>query len=106
MVLPKLLWRLSNMDYKASLKEWMSQHMLGVLDVRDILKDIREENMANNIVRRSYSEQSDPLIIGSSESSSEPNESMDGDHDSAMASAGWGTDEDYGYFGDSEICGE
>jgi hypothetical protein len=31
---------------------------------------------------------------------------MDGDHDSAMASAGWGTDEDYGYFGDSEICGE
>ena len=106
MVIPKLLWRLSNMDYKASLKEWMSQHMLGVLDVRDILKDIREENMANNIVHRSYSEQSDPLIIGSSESSSEPNESMDGDHDSAMASAGWGTDEDYGYFGDSEICGE
>ena len=94
------------MDYKASLKEWMSQHMLGVLDVRDILKDIREENMANNIVHRSYCEQSDPLIIGSSESSSEPNESMDGDHDSAMASAGWGTDEDYGYFGNSEICGE
>jgi hypothetical protein len=27
-------------------------------------------------------------------------ESMDGDHDSAMASAGWGTDEDYGYSGD------
>jgi len=29
-------------------------------------------------------------------------ESMDGDHDSAMASAGWGTDEDYGYYGDEE----
>ena len=28
-------------------------------------------------------------------------ESMDGDFDSAMASAGFGTDEDYGYFGDS-----
>ncbi len=27
-------------------------------------------------------------------------DSMDGDHDSAMASCGWGTDEDYGYFGD------
>lgn len=27
-------------------------------------------------------------------------ESMDGDHDSAMASAGFGTDEDYGYYGD------
>jgi len=25
---------------------------------------------------------------------------MDGDHDSAMESAGWGTDEDYGYFGE------
>lgn len=29
----------------------------------------------------------------------EPDESMDGDHDSAMASAGFGTDEDYGDFG-------
>lgn len=26
-------------------------------------------------------------------------ESMDGDHDSAMTSAGFGTDEDYGYYG-------
>lgn len=30
----------------------------------------------------------------------EADESMDGDHDSAMTSAGWGTDEDYGYYGD------
>ena len=28
----------------------------------------------------------------------EIDESMDGDHDSAMTSAGWGTDEDYGYY--------
>lgn len=27
-------------------------------------------------------------------------DSMDGDHDSAMTSAGFGTDEDYGYYGD------
>jgi len=27
-------------------------------------------------------------------------DSMDGDHDSALASAGWGTDEDYGYYGE------
>ena len=26
-------------------------------------------------------------------------ESMDGDHDSTMISIGWGTDEDYGYYG-------
>lgn len=31
---------------------------------------------------------------------SEPDESMDGDFDSGMASAGFGTDEDYGYYGD------
>ena len=29
-------------------------------------------------------------------------ESMDGDHDSAMTSCGWGTDEDYGYYGDND----
>jgi hypothetical protein len=29
-------------------------------------------------------------------------DSMDGDFDSAMASAGLGTDEDYGYYGDDE----
>jgi len=28
------------------------------------------------------------------------NDSMDGDHESALASAGWGMDEDYGYSGD------
>ena len=27
-------------------------------------------------------------------------DSMDGDHDSAMESAGWGTDENYGYYGE------
>lgn len=26
--------------------------------------------------------------------------------DSAMASVGWGTDEDYGYFGDDDFYGE
>jgi hypothetical protein len=26
-------------------------------------------------------------------------EDMDGDHDSAMTSVGWGTDEDYGVYG-------
>jgi hypothetical protein len=27
-------------------------------------------------------------------------DSMDGDHDSAMRDVGWGTDEDYGYYGE------
>jgi hypothetical protein len=30
----------------------------------------------------------------------EYDDSMDGDHDSAMTSCGWGTDEDYGFYGD------
>jgi len=32
------------------------------------------------------------------------NDSMDGDFDSAMASAGYGTDEDYGYYGDESYA--
>jgi hypothetical protein len=78
------------MDYKASLKEWMSQHMLSSLDVRDILNQMREDDRA----------------VKSTSDLSDVDESMDGDFDSAMASAGHGTDEDYGYFGDPEICGE
>lgn len=34
-----------------------------------------------------------------------PDESMDGDHESGLASAGWGTDEDYGCFGDADDFG-
>ena len=33
-------------------------------------------------------------------SDSDYDDSMDGDFDSGMASAGYGTDEDYGYYGD------
>ncbi len=33
---------------------------------------------------------------------SDYDDSMDGDHDSAMASAGFGSDEDYGYYGNDE----
>jgi hypothetical protein len=33
-------------------------------------------------------------------------DSMDGDHESGLASAGWGTDEDYGYYGDDTPLGE
>lgn len=39
-------------------------------------------------------------------SGDEPDESMDGDFDSGMASAGFGTDEDYGDFGDNDFFGE
>ena len=87
-------------DYKASLKAWMSAHMLTPLDVRDILNEMREDDRASQ----------------SQSNLSDVDESMDGDFDSAMASAGHGTDEDYnggcyqmedfGWAGDPEICGE
>ena len=32
-----------------------------------------------------------------------PEDDMDGDAESALASCGWGTDEDYGYFGGDEF---
>ena len=32
----------------------------------------------------------------------EPDESMDGDHETALRDAGFGTDEDYGHFGGGE----
>ena len=42
------------------------------------------------------------VIESETENDSHYDESMDGDFDSAMASAGYGTDEDYGYYGDGE----
>lgn len=33
------------------------------------------------------------------EEETDVDDSMDGDHDSAMASVGWGTEEDYGHYG-------
>lgn len=36
----------------------------------------------------------------------EPRDDMDGDHESGLASAGFGTDEDYGYYGDDDYGGE
>jgi hypothetical protein len=33
-------------------------------------------------------------------------DSMDGDHESGLASAGWGTDEDYGFYSDNTDYGD
>ena len=41
-------------------------------------------------------------VLEAQEDEPEIDESMDGDFDSAMASAGYGTDEDYGYYGEDE----
>jgi len=73
-------------DYKSELEKWMSERYLTTFDVTDLIEEIRKDRKASDL--------------------SDVDDSMDGDFDSAMASAGHGTDEDYGYFGDPEICGE
>mgnify|MGYP003327668642 CR=1 FL=1 len=40
------------------------------------------------------------------EYSDDYDDSMDGDMESGLASAGYGMDEDYGYYGDDNYCGE
>ena len=40
------------------------------------------------------------LLDGYEQDYDDYDDSMDGDWDSGMASAGYGTDEDYGYYGD------
>lgn len=79
-------------DYKSELEKWMSERYLTTFDVTDLIEEIRKDRK------------------------NEPDESMDGDFDSAMASAGHGTDEDYGggcyqmedfgWAGDENLCGE
>ena len=44
----------------------------------------------------------DGFLIEGCEQDHDYDDSMDGDFDSAMASAGYGTDEDYGYYGGDE----
>jgi hypothetical protein len=39
-------------------------------------------------------------VISWSDPAYDYDDGMDGDHQSALASAGWGTDEDYGDYGD------
>lgn len=38
-------------------------------------------------------------LLDDGEEETDVDDSMDGDHDSAMASVGWGTEEDYGHYG-------
>ena len=63
-----------------------------VSECADYLDNIDDEDNAS----------SDDEMCWELESDLGPDESMDGDHDSAMTSAGFGTDESYGYFGGDE----
>jgi len=78
-------------DYKASLKVWMSQHMLGVQDVRDILNEMLEDDriLPSTLVCSNG-------ITSLAED--EANRTADGGGCYQM--------EDFGWAGDENLCGE
>ena len=105
------------MDYNAELRKWMSDHYLTLNDVQDIVNDIRHENKLTDALSGTDTEGANWMFPSTGSSNlSDVDDSMDGDFDSAMASAGHGTDEDYGggcyqmedfgWAGDENFCGE
>ena len=69
--------------------------------VLDIQSDIADGILSFGAIAERYNiNREDVELIADEMMEQEYNDSMDGDHDSAMASAGWGTDEDYGYYGE------
>ena len=62
-------------------------------DARTSFREIaRKLNVSKEMVEN--------FLVDIEQEYSDYDDSMDGDFDSAMTSAGFGTDEDYGYFGD------
>ena len=69
--------------------------------VMDIQSDIADGILSFGAIAERYNiNREDVELIADEMVEQEYDESMDGDFDSAMASAGFGTDEDYGYYGD------
>lgn len=94
-------------------EEQLIDAMSGLMgnDLRDALEDIKE-----NMLDGMSSEDIDDVIddedalaelmmdyLVKEYGADDYNDSMDGDHDSAMASAGFGSDEDYGSYDESQI---
>jgi hypothetical protein len=69
--------------------------------VMEIQSDIADGILSFGAIAERYNiNREDVELIADEMMEQEYDESMDGDFDSAMASAGYGTDEDYGYYGD------
>jgi hypothetical protein len=69
--------------------------------IMDIQSDIADGILSFGAIAERYNiNRADVELIADEMMEQQYDESMDGDFDSAMASAGYGTDEDYGYYGD------
>ena len=67
----------------------------------EIQSDIADGILSFGAIAERYNiNREDVELIADEMMEQEYDESMDGDFDSGMASAGYGTDEDYGYYGD------
>ena len=64
----------------------------------DTLTSVEAISRVGAIVGTQNDQREDAVAAGGNDPE-DYDDSMDGDFDSAMASAGFGTDEDYGYFG-------
>lgn len=77
------------------LLEMIENNQLDPTDVvKMCVKYMSEDDVEDMIDTNELSERFEP--------EDDYDDSMDGDHESALASAGWGTDEDYGCFGGDE----
>jgi len=73
----------------------------------EIFRDMMEREVGPRAAQQAVENEMDFVWSEYTDSESEFDDSMDGDHDSAMTSAGFGSDEDYGDFGRNEsIQGE
>lgn len=82
------------MNFEHQLRKLINQHGID-----------SEMNMADYIVAKHvirFMEQLKDITSDLIDTDCELDESMDGDHASALASAGHGTDEDYGAFGGTD----
>ena len=69
--------------------------------IMDIQSDIADGILSFGAIAERYNiNRADVELIADEMMEQQYDESMDGDFDSAMASAGYGTDEDYGYYGE------
>lgn len=75
-----------SMMYDENGQEWMVDD---VLDLDAMMEQWEGESKADDDGWDGFTYESEDM-----------DESMDGDLESGLASAGWGTDEDYGYYGE------
>lgn len=86
----------SNIPAESEFRDAMTQSLneLGQ-DIADLAPELSEDGPGDL-------DENDEMVDDDDPNECEPDESMDGDFDSGMASAGLGTDESYGYYGDGE----